>query len=326
MAREEWPPLELGARWFASSSSIDLFVDGLRLSEQARRAPRVERKAIEALAATRFAEAVSRARGARAFFHVKRAFAARAANDEAGVRSSAAALATLWPDSARALFTAGNTLRTYDREAAIEFLRRSIALDPTYGPPHQNLGNALYTMEDFEGAIAELREAIRLDPRDADAYNTLGLAYQDLGCQDEAQEAFHTAVCLRPRMFEAWANFGVRSNLAHDERYAEHALRMAIAIDPREPILHEHLAELLLAREDFAEEFGERQILLGLKPRDPYAWSGMAAAYLNRGEPEWALEAAEMGLEAAPGAPDLLRMRTVALARIAARAAAPKDG
>jgi Flp pilus assembly protein TadD len=310
------PPLDLGAEWLATSPSIELFVDGLRIAKQAERAPRHERKRVHELAAARFEEAVSRSRGARAFFHVKRAFAARDAGDERGVRSAAAALATLWPGSARALFTAGNTLREFDRRASIGLLRRSIALEPGWGPPHQNLGNAYYFERDYAAAIVELQEALRLDPRDADAWNTLGLSLAMHGCSDEARHAFHSALSLRPSFFEAWANLGWLDVNAGRYADAEPALRMALALAPHEPLPRSQLALVLHHRRDFQGEVAEREIVLGVAPHDRFSWAALSAALTSGGHPKEALRVAEVGLELSPGEPDLIRLRDIALSRI----------
>ncbi|MBL8861717.1 MAG: protein kinase [Planctomycetes bacterium] len=312
------PAPDLGAEWLASAASIELFVDGLRIAKQADRGPRNERPPLYQLAASRFAEAVNRAPGARAFFHVKRAFAARDAGDEAGVRSAAAALTTLWPDSARAVFTAGNTLSRWDKEAARRWLRRSIELDPAWGPPHQQLGNIHYFARDYEQAVAEQSEAIRLDPRDADAFNSLALANHALKCTDEARAAFLSALALRPRMFEAWNNLGNLEYHAGNFAAAEFALGNATLLAPHEPIPHEFRGRALNGLGDFAGALAEYEIAVGLDSRSSYRWGALAAALISLGKPRDGLLAAELAVELNPAEPDHARVRDIALERLRA--------
>src|SRR6185503_17323288 len=141
LARGELPEVELGAEWFASASAIEMFIDGMRVARQAELSPRHERPRLSSLALARFDEAVRRSWTQRAVYQVQRAVAARGAHDEAAMRSAAAALAVLWPDSSRALFTAGTVLQRIDGAAAVRLLERTIARDPSWGAAHQVLGN-----------------------------------------------------------------------------------------------------------------------------------------------------------------------------------------
>jgi serine/threonine protein kinase/Flp pilus assembly protein TadD len=311
------PAVELGADWLASASSIELFVDGLRITKQAERASRGDRKPLYQLASARFAEAVNRSPGARAFYQVKRAFAARDAGDEAGVRSAAAALATLWPDSARAVFTAGNALNKYDRDASQRLLQRSVELDPTWGPPHQLLGNAHYFDKEYDDAIRELSEAIRIDPRDADAFNTLALANQTVGCLDVARAAFESALALRPGMFEAWANLGVLEFARQDDAAAELALQRALDLAPDEPIPRAYLAWVLHRRGEFERSLTEYERLIGSHPLDVELWKGFATTLVKLRNWRDGLLAAETVLELSPGDAVGGRMRDLALEGLA---------
>jgi tetratricopeptide (TPR) repeat protein len=315
VASGETPALELGDEWLAGATSIELFVDGLRIGMQAERAPRHEKKALYQVAAGRFAEAVSRSSGARAFYQVKRAFAARDAGDEAGVRSAAAALTTLWPDSARAVFTAGNVLSNYDDEASKRLLLRSIALDPTWGPPHQLLGNVHYAAREFDQAVREQHEAIRLDRRDADAFNSLGLASEAMGCKDDARSAFEAAIALRPSMFEAWAAMGWMEYFRNDQAAAEPALLRALELEPHEPIPRALLATIYNGRNDLQKALHEYEILLGMNEFDLNNWIGLGSTLLKLGRLEECFRVADRLTELAPENPAGAKLRDFALAK-----------
>jgi tetratricopeptide (TPR) repeat protein len=321
VARGENPKLDLGTDWLASASSTELFVDGLRLQKQAERAPRAERKAIFQVSAARFTEAVNRSPGARAFFHVKRAFATRDAGDEAGVRSASAALSALWPDSSRAVFTAGNALSRYDRKESIRLLRRAIALDPQWGPPYQILGNVHVFASEWADAIAVLNEALRRDPRDADAFNTIGLAYDRLGCREDSGEAYARAIALRPGMFEAWINLAQLRYFQRDYAGAEAPLRKAIELAPYEPFPHSLLAMVLHRGERHEEALHEFEIALGFGKAESSTWGAYSATLTSLGDPHLGLTAADIAVEMNPKEPDHVRVRDAARERIAKAAA-----
>lgn len=318
VAKGRSPDLDLGAEWLANASSIELFVDGMRISKQAEIGPRNERKATFQLASARFTEAVNRSPGARAFYQVKRAFSARDAGDEAGVRSAAAALIALWPDSARAVFTAGNALTTFDRSAAAPFLRRSIELDPTWGPPHQLLGNVHYFAKEYHQSIVELHEAIRLDPRDVHAYNTLALANEALGCTDDARAAYESALALRPGMFEAWNNLGNLELKLWNHEAALQSLRMAIEIAPHEAVTRVLIGRTLHRLGDYAGAVDEYAIAIGFDARQPHTWGALAAALISDKNLRDGLLAAEIAMELNPTEPDHVRLRDIALQRLEA--------
>ncbi len=316
------PPRELPAEWLANASAIELFVDGMRLMRQAELGPRYEREAIYVLAAARFGEAVQRSPTARAVFQAQRALASRNAKDERGVRSAAAALVKLWPQSPRALFTAGNALLRYDARAGRELLERAIQLDPTWGPPHQLLGNAHFYAKRFAEAVAEQQEAIRLDPGDADAWNSLGLAWEELGCHADARGAHLRAVSLRPGMFEAWGNLASVEYSQKEYAACAAAERVAIGLAPLEPITRAMLGHALERLKRWDESRTHVEIALGLDPKDGTDWQVLAVDEINLGEPELGLLAIEGALEVQPGNAGHLKLRDIALQHIAEKKAA----
>lgn len=323
------PARELAAEWLAQASAVELFVDGMRLMRQAELGPQLERPGLWSLASARFDEAVQRSPTARAVFQAQRALACRNAKDDRGVRSAAAALARLWPESPRALFTAGNALLRIDARAGRELLERASRLDPTWGPPHQLLGNANYFARRYEEAVAEEQEALRLDPADADAWNSLGLAWQALGCPADARAAHLAAAALRPGMFEAWANLAWVEYTQKEYRASEAAERVALGLSPLEPVAQSLLGRDLERQKRWEEARPHLELALALDPKDGPTWNTLAAVEINLEEPELGLLAADAALALQPGDAGHLQLRGIALQRIAeeraARASAPAE-
>ncbi len=312
------PQADQDALWLAEASPAELFVDGLRLKKQAETSPRDERAKLAQLALRRFNEAIVRLRTTRMLYHIERAFAARDAGDEEATRSAAAALALLWPDQERALFTAGNALNVFDPRAGLALLRRATVLDPNWGAPYQNIGNALLSLNDPYGAMEALQRAIELDPRDADAWNSLGSALFRTRCDDDARTAYLHALRIRP-MWETWANLGKLDGLLGDLALAETELRQALRVVPRHPAVLLALAETVEKRGDFTSARDLREAASALAPRDAGVWSAFARSLIAHGENDAALAASEAGLLAAPEDEGLAALRDAALAALDAR-------
>ena len=320
-------PRDLGATWFEHASSLELFVDGMRLSTQARRVSRLHGEELFRLAATRFSEAVNRAPKARASYHMLRASACREVGDEPGVRSAVAALTTLWPDSPRVLATAGNALQRIDPDAALELVSRSIELDPSWGRPHQVLGNLYVYAKRYDEAAAESRRAVHFDPRDAGAYNTLGLSLLKLGCADEARSAFRTALSLEPNLLSAWINLSDLEAGQRNPAGREVCLRMAMAAEPSDAFAYQRLAMLLQARKE--PEAALEHVVTGIAFDPPSAWSWQVLAVVAADLGRWedALWAAERAVELEPSNADYGRLRGILRRRVDERGPAhPAQG
>lgn len=74
--------------------------------------------------------------------------------------------------------------------AAIDLLRRAVALDRSSSRYHFELGKAYAENKDPEGAVRELKDAIRIDPDHQRAHYVLARVYQQLGERKLAQLEF----------------------------------------------------------------------------------------------------------------------------------------
>ncbi len=91
---------------------------------------------------------------------------------------------------------------------AIEYIEKSIALDPSMPDRHNNLGNVLLELERHEEAADAYRRAIALKPEHADAYNNLGALLRAQGHLAESRDAYLKAVELDPEHVDAYNNLG----------------------------------------------------------------------------------------------------------------------
>ncbi|MBQ1509792.1 MAG: tetratricopeptide repeat protein [Selenomonadaceae bacterium] len=85
-----------------------------------------------------------------------------------------------------------------DYDGAIRLYRESIALDPKYASPWNNMGCVYDDLGNYDKAIECCRKAIELDPKDASPWSNMGVAYDNLGNYDKAIECYRKAIELDP--------------------------------------------------------------------------------------------------------------------------------
>jgi protein O-GlcNAc transferase len=127
------------------------------------------------------------------------------------------------PDHADALHLLGViSLQNGDAPGGIEFLRRSIQINPAQAFAHCNLGNALRDIQKPKAALASYGIALQLRSNFAGAFYGQGNALMDLKRNAEALESFDRAIALQPDYAEAFNNRGnALLGLGHRERALE---------------------------------------------------------------------------------------------------------
>ena len=152
------------------------------------------------------------------------------------------------PDDAEALHYVGvMELHDGQTDAAIELIRRAIALVPGKATYHANLGLALYAAHRFDEAAAAQGRAIELSGEKVrpDAFNSLGSSLFALERMNEAIGAYRREIALHPGNAAAWSNLGTA--LAETGRIAEalDCYRRAVALNPGDSLTHGNLLMLL---------------------------------------------------------------------------------
>jgi tetratricopeptide (TPR) repeat protein len=190
--------------------------------------------------------------------------------------------------------------------AAVEYLRKGVALAPTRASLRGKLGTALFYTGDRRGAFEQFQEAVRLSPRLAIAHYSLGVMHEEVGEHLRAIQSFSAAVQAEPDYLDARlgladalrrngqlepslaqyeqivradpravkARFGYAAALIRLARYQEARNRLAEAMDryPDEMAFARAAARLLAAAPDDRVRDGRRamaiaQMLLGRQPR-----------------------------------------------------------
>ncbi len=92
-----------------------------------------------------------------------------------------------------------------ENDAAEQYFRKSIKLDPDYSLARNNFGAFLFVQKRYEEAAAQLRKASedRIYARRSQVFENLGMCYKELGRRGEAEEAFTRSIQLNPSQSRA---------------------------------------------------------------------------------------------------------------------------
>ena len=184
--------------------------------------------------------------------------------------------------------------------AAVERIRRAIALSPNAGVYHFNLGLALRQQGDAPAAIASYRQAVNLSPGLAEAHNNLGSCLRESGDLDGAIAAFGRAIALRPTYAEAQLNLGVALQDAGRIDEAVAAYRQARTINADFADAHYSLGVALFQQGKLDEALPELRRAVALRPNYVDAWNNFGVVLQACGQFDAAVAAYRKALEADP--------------------------
>jgi Tfp pilus assembly protein PilF len=113
-------------------------------------------------------------------------------------------------------------------------LRKAIAADVMFGPPHNNLGLVYYHQEKLYAAAWEFQNAIKLMPYQPEPRNNLGLVFEKAGKMGDAEASYRKAREMEPDNPEYIGNLArtrVRQGQRDDE--TRELLEELVLKDPR---------------------------------------------------------------------------------------------
>ncbi len=300
-----------------TTRALELFVCGLCWQTDATRRPYSEQGASMARALALYSEAIARAPVARALYQIQRASVAQYLGDAKAARSASAALTTLWPASARALYGAGQALVLIDPTSARPLLERSIAIDPSPVDTYNLLAQACKSSGDPAAAEGWCRRGLAREPRAAVLQFLLGDALEADDCIDDAREAFEAAERLDPRLFAALSRLGSYAFIAGDDATSLGYYRRALDLDQ-----DNHRARMFFGAvlDRSGDTRGARENLdyaiAGLYPADVGYWRQVAGFFAYLKAFDATRMVAEAGLAATPNDAELSRQHADALAAL----------
>jgi Flp pilus assembly protein TadD len=166
-----------------------------------------------------------------------------------------------------------------DNAAAVEWIGKAIAIEPSAAIYHNNLGAFSRRLGKMDEALAAYKKAVELQPDYADARYNLGNVLRDTGLLEQSIAEYREAIRLRPDNAETHNNFGFA--LQHlgrvEEAIAEY--REAMRLKPHYADVHLNLAFALLVGGDYEQglpeyEWRTRRPAHGLAELPQPRWDG----------------------------------------------------
>ncbi len=132
-------------------------------------------------------------------------------------------------------------------DKSLESFRQAAMTGVPTAELHLEMGQVLFSLEQFDAAVVEFEHAVALKPTDGFALNCLAVTYSTIGKYDEANVSFRSAIEIEPENAEYRNNLGI--NCSHQKKYAAAAecFREAIFLDDEQNIYHMRLARVLAA-------------------------------------------------------------------------------
>lgn len=169
---------------------------------------------------------------------------------------------------------------------ALAAFRRALELNPTSSGIRFNLGNALKDATEFAEAAAEFRRALADDPAHADACSGLGDALRGLGEYAEARRSHELAIELAPRSADAHYNLGLTFRDEGQLSRAVECFLKAACLRPEFPDAHANLANTYEDLGSFPQAQAAFECALRLNPDAPLVHFNRALALLRQGDLE----------------------------------------
>ena len=138
-------------------------------------------------------------------------------------------------------------LSIQEPEAAQDFFRRALTLDPTeqdIPSIHSYLGVALKDMGEYRRALDVLQQGAQLDNERTDIYNLMGFCHFKLEEHEAAVENFKKVIALDPSSAIDYANIGANYRQMGEKEKAIRYYQMALTLDDSIEFAQNALEEL----------------------------------------------------------------------------------
>jgi tetratricopeptide (TPR) repeat protein len=174
------------------------------------------------------------------------------------------------------------------KDEGLAEIRKAIALRPNYWGHHHTLGIAYYNAGDYPDAVASFRRVTELQPDNAWGYQMLGTAYHAMDDAARAIPNYERAIKLGNS--KAYSNLGVLYSSVGRLEDAARTHGEALKLDPKSPIKHHNLGEVLArmgllaeARTEFRAAIDLSKDQLRVNPRDVQVMATLAVVEAKTG-------------------------------------------
>ncbi|MFN0161107.1 MAG: tetratricopeptide repeat protein [Burkholderiales bacterium] len=213
------------------------------------------------------------------------AFALHDAGDTTAALSAVAAVASQYPQSARAQAAHASLLQGAGRRAESEAAyRAALGLDAAHYGALTNLGLLLCEDNDYGEGIALLERAAAIAPQSAQAHLNLGAALEHARRTEEALASYDAALAIAPDNALAWHDRASAAMALGRVDEAIAAGERALSLDPQAHDTRWNLSHAYLFCGDFARGFAAFEARWQLPTMQPhrreYAAARLAASDL----------------------------------------------
>ncbi|MBC8286287.1 MAG: tetratricopeptide repeat protein [Nitrospinae bacterium] len=156
-----------------------------------------------------------------------------------------------------------------ENDKAIATMRKALALNPQKDSYYFELGALMEKSGDYKGAIANMRRAIELNPLHSNAHNFLGYMYALEGYDlDQALEHLKKALTIQPRNGYFLDSLGWIYFKKGESKKALTQIQKALIYTEPDPVLYDHLGDILFSLENYDEASGAWKNSLFLTVKD----------------------------------------------------------
>lgn len=155
-----------------------------------------------------------------------------------------------------------------EHEAALQFFRRSIQLDPNFTYSHTLSGHEYASNEDYDKAIACFRKAIHSDERHYNAWYGLGAIYYRQEKYDLAEYHFRRALSINTQSSVLHCNLGMLQHANNKPFEALATLERAFQLEPSNPQARFQRAKIWISMERYEDALSELERVRDNVPRE----------------------------------------------------------
>ena len=157
-----------------------------------------------------------------------------------------------------------------ENDLAIENMRNALALDPKKDSYYFELGALLEKAGNYKEAMENMRQAIELNPLHSNAHNFLGYMYALEGRDlDQALVHLKKALTTQPRNGYFLDSLGWIYFKKGDSEQALLEIRKAMIYTDPDPVLYDHLGDILFSLKNYDEASGawKNSLFLTMNPK-----------------------------------------------------------
>ncbi len=171
-------------------------------------------------------------------------------------------------------------LENGDTQQGIEWIEKSLQLQPNQAAAHSNIGNALLSSGRAEQALGRFERALGLKSDYVVALYNQGNAFRELRRLEAALASYDEVLRLKSDHAEAWNNRGLVLLELERLEDALASCRRAVELEPRFASAQENIGAILLKLERREEALAWYDRLLQSAPRNVNALNGRGNAFL----------------------------------------------